>query len=150
MPGTAEMNAARQAIEITKLSKVSGPLTKRITLRPDGSLNSDGSACIMSEGIASRSRFDDLVAFAQCIEGLESHEAVALGALRDDLPDVVQIRTKKRLEALKGPAPPGLISRTGGHISYRPGQLEHFQAWWNRNGSSETGVICDSWVSGWV
>jgi len=28
--------------------------------------------------------------------------------------------------------------------------LEHFQAWWNQNGSSETGLICDSWVSGWV
>ena len=26
--------------------------------------------------------------------------------------------------------------------------LEHFQAWWNQNGSSETGLICDSWVSG--
>ena len=28
--------------------------------------------------------------------------------------------------------------------------LEHFQAWWNQNGYSETGLICDSWVSGWV
>jgi hypothetical protein len=28
--------------------------------------------------------------------------------------------------------------------------LEHFQAWWNQRGPSETGLIYDSWVSGWV
>ena len=76
----------------------------------------------MSEGMASRILFDDLVAFAQCIEGLELHEAFALGTLRDDLPDVVQIITKNRLGALYGSIPPGRIARTGDHIRYRPGQ----------------------------
>ncbi len=34
--------------------------------------------------------------------------------------------------------------------SYSFSTLEHFQAWWNQRGSSETGLIYDSWVSGWV
>ena len=36
----------------------------------------------------------------------------------------------------------------GGRVYYD--LLEHFQAWWNQKGSSETGLICNSWVSGWV
>ena len=43
-----------RTIEITTLSKTGGPLTKRISLAPDGTLRSDGSACVMSSGIAQR------------------------------------------------------------------------------------------------
>ena len=85
-------------IEITTLAKTGGPLTKRISLAPDGSLHSDGSACVMSAGQAQRAKFDNLTAFAACIGSLSPHEAIALGALRDDLPDQVQITTKARLE----------------------------------------------------
>jgi hypothetical protein len=48
--------------------------------------------------------------------------------------------------AAEPPAPQSLddIAGTIGRL------LEHFQAWWNQGGPSETGLIYDSWVSGWV
>ena len=114
------MNAIRHQIEITGLAKADGPLTKRITLAPDGSLKSDGSACVMSKGRAGRATFDNLEAFAVYIASLDPNEAIALGALRDDLPDMVEITTKGWLEELNGTARPDLIARTGDHIAYRP------------------------------
>jgi len=76
----------------------------------------------MSKGSARRARFDDLAGFAVCISALASHEAIALGALRQGLPENVQIDTKKKLEQLNGSAAPDLIARTSEHIVYRPGQ----------------------------
>ena len=69
-----------------------------------------------------RATFDSLTAFATCIGSLLPHEAIALGALRDDLPDQVEITTKARLEKLNGSAAPHLIARTADHIIYRPDQ----------------------------
>jgi hypothetical protein len=109
-------------VEITTLTKAGGPLTKRITLDPDGSLRSDGSACVMSRGTARRVRFDDLGAFAGHIGSLDSNEAIALGMLRPDLPDQVEIITKHKLEEMNGAAHSGIIARTGTHIAYVPGQ----------------------------
>ncbi len=109
-------------IEITALTKIGGPLTKRITLLPDGSLHSDGSACVMSRGSAKRARFDNLESFAEHIGALASHEAIALGALRHGIPENVQIDTKKNLKEINGSAALDLIARTGDHIIYRPGQ----------------------------
>ena len=74
-------------LEITGIAKSSGPLTKRIFLGEDGGLISDGSACIMSAGTARRLRFGELADVAASIGSLEPHEAIALGRLRDDLPD---------------------------------------------------------------
>ena len=128
------MSALPQLIEITRLAKEGGPLTKRITLTPAGSLCSDGSACVMSEGQARRATFHSLEALGACIASLDSHEAIALGALRGDLPDLVEIVTKDRLEALKsgrtasarltpnGVMRADVIARTGEHITYRPNQ----------------------------
>ena len=42
------------ASEITLFAKFSGPLTKRISLEADGSIRSDGSACLMARGSACR------------------------------------------------------------------------------------------------
>src|SRR4051794_31102532 len=97
-------------IEITVLTKTGGPLTKRISLAPDGSLCSDGSACVMSTGAGTRATFDSLNAFATCIHSLRPDQAIALGTLRDSLPDQVRITTKDRLN---GHAAPDLIARTG-------------------------------------
>ena len=108
-------------IEVTRLSKIGGPLTKRISLTPDGTLLSDGSACVMSRGHARRERLDCLEAFAALIQGLAPHEAIALGSLRSDLPDQVDVTTQDRLAKLNGTAPPDLIARTSGHIAYEPG-----------------------------
>ncbi len=106
--------------EITELASFSGPLTKRISLAPDGSLISDGSACVMSRGIARRVQLDGVAGFADLIGGLSSNEAIALGSLRPDLPDKVEILTARRLAEVNGSTPPFAISRTAGHIGYIP------------------------------
>jgi hypothetical protein len=109
-------------IEITRLAKIGGPLTKHISLAVDGSLKSDGSACLMGSGVARRAQFSDLPAFADCIANLARHEAIALGSLRLDLPDPVGITIKDKLAKSNGAARPDLIARTGGHIVYRIGE----------------------------
>jgi hypothetical protein len=110
-------------IEMTVLSKTGGgPLTKRISLEPDGSICSGGSACIMASGTAQRATFASLAAFAKFIAQLAPHQAIALGTLHHDLPENVQITTKGRRDKLNGAAPPHLIARTGEHILYRPEQ----------------------------
>jgi hypothetical protein len=63
--GASGMTGRREPmLEITAFSKEDGPLTKRITIAPDGTLRSDGSACVMSSGTAWRATFDSLTAFA--------------------------------------------------------------------------------------
>lgn len=109
-------------IEITRLTKTGGPLTKRICLTSEGEVISNGSACVMSMGTALRARIATAKEFAALIGRLEPHEAIALGALRSDLPDRVDITTKLKLDALNGNAAPSLIARTAEHISYRAGQ----------------------------
>ena len=108
-------------IELTGIAKSGGALTKRISLAPDGSLLSDGSECTMATGTAWRQRWDTLHEFGACITALKPHEAIALGALRGDLPDEVKVVTKSRLEKMNGSGA-GLIARTADHISYRTGQ----------------------------
>ncbi len=105
-------------IEITRLAKTGGPLTKRISLNAEGKLISDGSACVMSRGHAQRVHLDCLSQFADLVQELEPNEAIALGALRTDLPERVEVTTQDRLAKLNGTAPPGLIARTGAHIAY--------------------------------
>jgi hypothetical protein len=109
-------------IEITRLSKTGGPLTKRISLNQEGKLVSDGSACVMSRGHAQRVHIDGLSHFADLVQHLEPNEAIALGSLRPDLPDQVEVTTQDRLAKLNGSAPPGLIARNGGHIAYEAGR----------------------------
>ena len=109
-------------IEITGLTKEGGPLTKQISLSDDGKLHSDGSACVMSVGRGKRLRFDGLAEFAGHIGSMAPDEAIALGALRPELPDTVTLTTKDRLAKLNGSAAPDLIARTGDHIVYRPKQ----------------------------
>src|ERR1700684_1030146 len=96
----------RKAGEITIFEKAGsgpfnpegGPMTKRVTLTDDGkAIVSDGSACFMSEGVARRAKFKTMKDFARCISGLESNEAIALGAMRDGLADTVKVVTKARI-----------------------------------------------------
>ena len=83
-------------IEFTRLTKNAGPLTKKIYLAPDGTLVKDGSACVMEHGTAERVRVAGVDALGTLIEALTPSQAIALGALRADLPDRVEITTKKR------------------------------------------------------
>ncbi len=107
-------------IEVTRLTKAGGPLTKRISLAPDGTLKSDGSACVMTRGAAERVPMSSLAQFGELIDSLEPNEAIALGTLRPDLPGAVKVMTKDRLEQLNGHAGPDIIARTADHIDYVP------------------------------
>jgi hypothetical protein len=108
------------AFEITVLRKADSlPLTKRIALARDGSLMSDGRACVMSRGTACRFRFSHIGELAELIEDFGSDQALTLGGLRSDLPARVEITTKRRLN---GAASPNIIARTRDHITYRSGE----------------------------
>jgi hypothetical protein len=100
--------------ELTGFTNANGPLTKRISLAPDGTVKSNGDACLMTRGEAQRVHVADVGALARVIEQMCSNQALALGALRQDLPNKVEIVTKKQL-AVNGSA----IARTGGNIFYR-------------------------------
>lgn len=71
-------------IEITTLTKSGVPLKSRINIMLDGTLHSDGAACVVSAGSARPPRSDARAVFAAHIANLASNEAVALGALRPD------------------------------------------------------------------
>jgi hypothetical protein len=105
--------------EIVCFTKSGGPLTKRIYLTEDGTPKSDGSACIMSRGVAKRLEVAGVARFAKLLEQLESTQAIALGAMRAGLPNQAEISTKR---ALNGSTRPDVIARTGANIIYRPGR----------------------------
>jgi hypothetical protein len=103
-------------IELTRLTKHGGPLTKRISLASNGTLVKDGSACVMARGMAERVRVADVHALAAVIEGLTSKQAIALGTLRAGLPDKVEVTTKRKL--MNGVARSDIIARTKDDIVY--------------------------------
>ncbi len=107
--------------EIVLLTKSNGPLSKRISLDAGGNVVSDGSACVMSRGEARRTKVTP-EEFAELITGLSSREAIVLGALRDVLPDRVDVETKAKLQQMNGVARPDIIARTSDFIIYRPDQ----------------------------
>ena len=78
-PGSS---AKASGLEITVFSKDGGVLTKTIKLGKDGEVIADGSACKMAEGEAERTAIADLHALAAVIEGLGSHQAIALGTIK--------------------------------------------------------------------
>jgi hypothetical protein len=107
------------AAELTVFTKIGGPLTKRISIAPDGSIISDGSACVMSRGIAHRAKISNVTQLAKLIEEMGSDQALGLGALRADLPDPVRVVIKAQIN---GKTPPHIIARTADTIHYRRGE----------------------------
>jgi hypothetical protein len=107
-------------IELTKFTKARGGLTKKINLNPDGTINSDGNACAMGAGRAKRVHVDGLDGLAALIEGLKFNEAIALGVLRRDLPDVVPINAKGKIE--DGTAAPGAVARSKENLVFEAGR----------------------------
>jgi hypothetical protein len=103
--------------EIVTFSKSNGPLSKKISLDDSGKLISDGSACVMARGTARRVAIADIGELATLISSCQSHEALALGRLRGDLPDNVDVITKRKLNG----ADAGIIARTADHIRYQRG-----------------------------
>jgi hypothetical protein len=109
-------------IEITRLEKSHGPITKSIFLGSDGKPFSDSSPCYLLHGWGLRLSVDGLSGLADLIPRLEPNHAIALGTLRADLPDRVEIVTEAARRRLDGSAPQVTIARTRTFIDYRPGQ----------------------------
>jgi hypothetical protein len=107
--------------EITVFTKSGGPLSKQISLAPDGTIKSNGDACRMSEGTAQRVRLRGMQALTDLILGSRQNQALALGSLRADLPDKVRVVTKSKLK-LNGAPPPDTIARSQDYVGHRPGE----------------------------
>jgi hypothetical protein len=105
--------------EITVFTNKNGPLTKRIFLDANGTPVSDASACRMSRGKARRMQIDNVEELGRLIEKIEPDQAIALGALRADLPDEVGIIRKCDFN---GQTRPDIIARIAANIHYRAGQ----------------------------
>jgi hypothetical protein len=108
--------------ELTLFTTNGDLLTKQISLSEVGTLLSDSSACRMPSGRAERVRFEGLDQFAEFIGSLAPNEAIALGQLREEIPDEVEITTKAQLAKLNGTARPDLIARTADQFGYVPGK----------------------------
>jgi hypothetical protein len=108
-------------VEITVFTKDRGPLTKQISLAPDGSVKSDGSACVMSKGAAHRFRFDCMPRLGELLVALKPNEAFATGSLRPDLPDHVEVVTKNKLNGAHHRC---VIARTQDFVIHRAGEQE--------------------------
>ena len=103
-------------LEITVFDKSGGILTKRISLK-DGKVHSDGSACKMSEGTARRVEISGVEEFAKIIGGLRRFQGIALGAMRNDLPDEAKVVVAAKLNGKDG-----VIARTRNHFEFRKGK----------------------------
>jgi hypothetical protein len=90
--------------EITVVTKIGDPLTKRISLADNEQLISDGSACTMSRG-STRRWFGNVHQFAELLERLGSQQAMTLGRIEPNLADEVEIVTKCKLNGAFDPRP---------------------------------------------
>ena len=101
------------------LIKKSGPnsvMSKRIFLDEHGKVCSDGSQCLMAQGTATRATAETAADLAKHIMACGSDQALALGALRADLPNPAKITTCAKLRDN-----PGAITRSGDFIDYPAG-----------------------------
>ena len=118
-PDLSTQTQAGITVLFTLLTKTGGPLTKVISLTPSGKIASDGSACVMSTGMAHR-KCMNLAALGRLIGNLEHSQAIALGRLDPDLHGAVRIVTKNKI----GPdTPPDTVARTQAFIAYASGEV---------------------------
>ncbi len=111
-------NEAKVGPQITVISKRETPalMSKRISLDEQGKLQSDASECRMVYGTAARGFAATASDLAQIIASCGSDQAIALGALEDELADQVDVTVPSRLDRH-----PGAITRSRKFIDYRPG-----------------------------
>jgi hypothetical protein len=103
---------------LTVFRNSDGILSKRIKLDGDGKIFSDGSECRMARGVAFRAKLDDVDALAELIADMRSNEALALGRLRDDLPDKCKVVLARELQQRKTPS--DVIARTTAFLQFAP------------------------------
>jgi hypothetical protein len=108
-------------ITLTLLEKAGNePITKSISPDPKtGKPISDSRCCWMTHGSAIRYAFDHFDELAATISECGSHQALALGRLRDDLPDQVEIVTKDKLNGANGAD--GIIARSQEFLQFHVG-----------------------------
>ena len=104
--------------EIVRLTKHGGPLTKRIYLDETDAPKSDGSACVMSRGLAYRAPISCVGQLGAMIGSLQSDQAIALGTLRHGLSREIKIAAKR---TIIGRTSTETIARTGENIVFRAG-----------------------------
>ena len=116
------MIAAPIAVELTELRKLSGILSKKITLGEDGKPKSDGSGCRLTVGMARRNRMnggDPAGALAGYLNGMDSKTALALGCMADVVDDECRVVSKKRLADYDDGTP--TITRTLDNFAFSNG-----------------------------
>jgi hypothetical protein len=104
--------------EITLIKK-GGPnpvMSKRIFLDEQEKVCSDGSQCLMAQGTATRATAETAADLAEHIIACGTDQAIALGALRADLPNSANITIPAKLKDN-----PGAITRSRDFIDYRSG-----------------------------
>ena len=101
------------------LIKKRGPnpvMSKRIFLDAQGKVCSDGSQCLMAQGIATRAVAETAADLAEHIMACGTGEAIALGALSPDVADPAEITSLAKLKDN-----PDAITRSRDFINYSPG-----------------------------
>lgn len=93
--------------ELTVFGKDRGHLSKSIRLLEDGTVHSDGSQCVMASGWAHRVYAPTVAHLCTLINWIGSEHALALGRMRDGIPDVVKIASREKVDEH-----PGAITRT--------------------------------------
>jgi hypothetical protein len=106
-------------LEITLIKKGgSNPVifSKRIFLNEDGEVCSDGSQCLMAQGTATRVEAVTAADLAKHIMDCGTDQAIALGALKSEIPNPATITIPEKLKDN-----PGAIARSRKFIDYRQG-----------------------------
>jgi len=112
------MRSDETTFSLAVFNKLSGPLSKAISLGDDGRPISDASDCKMSAGRARNVAVNGLLGLSKLIADLDSEQALALGQiLVADDGEVLDIVTK---DALTGA--PDQIARTKDYIGFTEGQ----------------------------
>jgi Family of unknown function (DUF5906) len=130
----------KNACQITIFTRHGGKLSKRIDLGDNGRLVTTPAAA-MTSGSARRAPIVDVRELAAVIERLDYNEAIALGALRTDLPEQVKVVTKDKLNGAAG-----VIARTGDFICYQQGQPTFALLDFDPKGKPAEIVVDDFWA----
>ena len=118
----AGASAPGLVVELSELRKPSGILTKKIALGEDGKPKSDGSACRLVIGKASRKRMngsDPAGALAGYLNEMNSRTALALGRITAPVADECRVVAKKQLPDYDDAIP--TITRTLDNFAFSDG-----------------------------
>jgi hypothetical protein len=114
-------------VEIVIFTKDGGHLSKRISINEAGKIHSDGSACLMTRGIANRRTISSVEELAQIIGYMPSNQALALGRLRGGIGRTVRIVSKRNADEDN-------VARTVENFVYAPGEPAYVLVDFDRKG----------------